>query len=263
MLLTNDTASRADAYLSRMRDIVARFGGGNLIHAVFLRRPVISAFRSMLDWLRAVAEEQGSPIGLEVTRSEGAWVGVGEPPAYIAGSFQHLSNCETLSLQRLGAACVAAHNACQMCMALPRMRSIAMDARHCAGAEMQDLMGHAASVGGAAAQHEGACGFVAAATELTNHFGHNITNELVVCRRFPEMAAAGRLSARLDTHGGCFLEGLDPAESYAALERDASGTGGHLPDRWDETYATADTVEYDGAARVKAGREFLLRSPRP
>ena len=31
------------------------------------------------------------------------------------------------------------------------------------------------------------------------------------------------LSFRLDTHGGRFLEGLDPAESYAVLERYAPG----------------------------------------
>ena len=130
---------------------------------------------------------------------------------------------------------------------------------------------------------------------------------------------------RLDTHGGRFLEGLDPAESYAALELhvpgairhyrndaelrylvgtgvsaaaiwrmrealdeagfpkvrivvssgfgvdkcrvmadakapiDTVGTGSYLPDLWSETYATADIVAYDGEARVKVGREFLLR----
>jgi nicotinate phosphoribosyltransferase len=46
---------------------------------------------------------------------------------------------------------------------------------------------------------------------------------LTVCRRFPRLAAAGQLAVRLDTHGGRFLEGLDPAESYAVLERRAPG----------------------------------------
>ena len=41
--------------------------------------------------------------------------------------------------------------------------------------------------------------------------------------RFPDLAAAGQLSFRLDTHGGRFLEGLDPAVSYAVLERHAPG----------------------------------------
>jgi nicotinate phosphoribosyltransferase len=40
---------------------------------------------------------------------------------------------------------------------------------------------------------------------------------------------------------------------------DVVGTGSFIPDIWSETYATADIVDYDGAARVKVGREFLLR----
>ena len=40
---------------------------------------------------------------------------------------------------------------------------------------------------------------------------------------------------------------------------DIIGTGSFLPQRWEETYATADVNEYDGQAAVKAGREFLLR----
>ena len=35
--------------------------------------------------------------------------------------------------------------------------------------------------------------------------------------------------------------------------------GNDLPDRWRETYATADIVEYNGVPSVKIGREFLLR----
>ncbi len=40
---------------------------------------------------------------------------------------------------------------------------------------------------------------------------------------------------------------------------DVVGTGSYIPDHWAETYATADIVAYDGDARVKVGREFLLR----
>ena len=39
---------------------------------------------------------------------------------------------------------------------------------------------------------------------------------------------------------------------------DMIGTGSYLPDNWSETYATADIIDYDGASRVKIGREFLL-----
>jgi nicotinate phosphoribosyltransferase len=58
---------------------------------------------------------------------------------------------------------------------------------------------------------------------LVDYFGLEVTDSIAVCRRFPDLAAEGRLSVRLDTHGGRFLEGLDPAESYAALERHAPG----------------------------------------
>jgi nicotinate phosphoribosyltransferase len=40
---------------------------------------------------------------------------------------------------------------------------------------------------------------------------------------------------------------------------DTVGTGSFIPDAWGETYATADIIEYDDVARVKVGREFLLR----
>ena len=40
---------------------------------------------------------------------------------------------------------------------------------------------------------------------------------------------------------------------------DVIGTGSFLPERWSETYATADIIAYDGVARVKDGREFLFR----
>ena len=267
MTLSEDIADRTDAYFNRTRDIVTRYGDRRVTYAVFLRRPVISAPRLMLEWLRAVAAEQGVPVELDVTHPEGSWVGAGEPLVYVTGSFQHLSNCETLFLQKLGPACVAAHNAYQMCSALPHVGFLAMDARHCAGAEMQDMMGYAASVGSAAAQQEGARGFIGTATELTAHwfgqahgagtmphaligyagstvraaemfvetfpdqpltvltdyFGHELTDGLAVCRRFPGHAAAGRLSVRLDTHGGRFFEGLDPGESYAVLERHQPG----------------------------------------
>jgi nicotinate phosphoribosyltransferase len=60
-------------------------------------------------------------------------------------------------------------------------------------------------------------------TVLADYFGREITDALAVCARFPDLAGEGRLSFRLDTHGGRFMEGLDPAESYAVLERNAPG----------------------------------------
>jgi nicotinate phosphoribosyltransferase len=48
------------------------------------------------------------------------------------------------------------------------------------------------------------------------------------------------------------------AEAKAPI--DVVGTGSFLPQRWTETYATADIVEYNGEKRVKIGREFLHRN---
>ena len=59
--------------------------------------------------------------------------------------------------------------------------------------------------------------------------------------------------------------GFTPAKckvmAVARAPVDAIGTGSYLPEMWSETYATSDIVQYDGKARVKVGREFLLRRP--
>ncbi len=263
--LSRDIAARTDVYFNRTRHIVERYGDRQVTYAVFLRRPVISAPRLMLEWLATVAADRGTPFDIDVTLPEGSWTGAGEPLAYITGSFVQLSDLETIFLQKIGPACVAAHNAYQMCLSLPQVAFLAMEARHCAGAEMQEMMAYAASVGSAAAQREGAVGFIGNAndgtahwfgsnagrgtmphsligyagstvraaemfhetfpdeglTVLVDYFGREVSDGLAVCRRFPELAATGKLSVRLDTHGGRFLEGLDPAESYAVMERHA------------------------------------------
>ena len=63
-----------------------------------------------------------------------------------------------------------------------------------------------------------------ALTILVDYFGQEITDALAVCRRFPDLASQGRINVRLDTHGGRFLETLDPQSSYAVLERHTPGT---------------------------------------
>ena len=263
----HDITARTDAYFNRTKAIVARFGDARVTYALFLRRPVIAAHRLMTEWLEAVAARRGLEIVCESRFAEGDWVGAGEPLVTVTGSFEGLVDLETLLLQKLGPACVAAHNAYQMCLGLPKARFLAMEARHCAGFDMQEMMAYAASVGSRAAQKEGALGFVGCAndatahfygasagagtmphaligyagstlraaemfhetfpdqdlTVLTDYFGREITDGLAVCRRFPELAAAGRVSVRLDTHGGRFLEGLDPQSSYAVIERRAPG----------------------------------------
>jgi len=262
-----DIAARTDAYFNRTRSIVEKFGDVRVTYAIFLRRPVVSAPALLVEWLAAVARERAEVFDIELLHPEGDWVGAGEPLVYVTGSFAALSDLETLALQKIGAACVAAHNAFQMCAALPKSSFLAMDARHCAGAEMQEIMAYAAAVGSRAAQKEGAKGFIGNANDWTAHyfgapigygtmphaligyagstlraaemfvktfphddltvlvdyFGREITDGLEVCKHFADMAHAGRVAVRLDTHGGRFLEGLDPQESYAVLERNVPG----------------------------------------
>jgi len=163
-----------DQYFLKTKEIVRRFGDARVTYAVFLRRPVICTPRLMIDFLEAMAADRGTHFEIELNYPEGAWVGAGEPMLYITGSLHHLVDLETLFLQRLGAACVAAYNAYAMCVDLPRVAFIAMDARHCAGAEMAEMMAYAASVGSAAAAKEaGAIGFIANATDATAHYFGN------------------------------------------------------------------------------------------
>jgi nicotinate phosphoribosyltransferase len=56
---------------------------------------------------------------------------------------------------------------------------------------------------------------------LVDYYGREVSDSLAVCHRFRDMVAAGRVGVRLDTHGGRFVEGLDPQASYAVLERHA------------------------------------------
>ena len=359
-----------DQYFKKTRAIVQQNGDVEVTYAVFMRRPVSFAPRLMINWLNQVAEERHTTFNIEPCFEEGAWAGAGEPLLYLSGPFSQLVDLETLYLQKLGACCVAAYNAYLMCSSLPDTQFLAMDARHCAGHEMAEMMAYAASVGSEAARRErDAVGFIGNATDATAHFfgndsglgtmphaligyagstlraaemyaetfpgepltvlvdyfGREVTDALAVCQRFPDLAEEGRVSVRLDTHGGRFVEGLDTQLSYAVLERhvpravrqyryeeelrwlvgtgvsaaaifhlrdaldeagfpkarivassgfnflkcrvmgsvnapiDVVGTGSYLPDDWRETYATADIVAYNGEAKVKVGREFLLQ----
>lgn len=366
----DDIPRWTDQYFIRTKETVGRFGDCIVTYAVFMRRPVVSAPRLALDWLAEVVAARGIRVDVDLRYREGKWVGSGEPILYLTGPLFHLVDLETLLLQKLGPACVAAYNAYAMCAELPRAAFLAMDARHCAGTEMAEIMAYAASVGSDRAKRKhGAAGFIGNATDATAHyfnqprgfgtmphamigyagstvraaemfhevhpdlpltvlvdyFAREVSDSLAVCHRFPDLAASGKLSVRIDTPGGRYMEELDPPSSYAVLEKhvpeavrgyrdetelrfligtgvsaaaihhlrdrldeagfaavrivassgfnpakcrvmaqarapvDVIGTGSFLPEKWSETYATADIVEYDGEPRVKVGREFLLR----
>ncbi|MGI9418351.1 MAG: nicotinate phosphoribosyltransferase [Geminicoccaceae bacterium] len=292
----SDLNQFTDKYFLKTREIVGRFGDCEVTYAVFMRRPVIFTPRLALDWLNAMADARGVSFDIELRFEEGDWVGAGEPLMYITGPFAHLVDLETVFLQRLGPPCVAAFNAFLMCTDLPYVSFIAMDARHCAGADMAEMMAYAASVGSEKAKREtDAKGFIGNATDATAHyfgnekglgtmphaligyanstlraaemfhetypddplyvlvdyFGKEVTDSLEVCRRFPELAASGRLGVRIDTHGGRFVEGLDTAASYTVLDRHAA----HAI----RTYRTETELRWLTGTGVTAAAIFHMR----
>ncbi|HJU16674.1 MAG TPA: nicotinate phosphoribosyltransferase [Stellaceae bacterium] len=164
-------AALTDSYFLKTKTIVGRFGDREATYAIFLRRPVISTPRLALDFLERAAEERGVRFDIDLRYAEGALVGAGEPILTLTGSLYHLVDLETVLLQKVGAPAVAAYNAYAMCADLPKVAFLAMDARHCAGAEMAEMMAYAAAVGSAVARREaGAVGFVGCAAEATAHF---------------------------------------------------------------------------------------------
>ena len=294
--LERDIASHTDHYFKRTQKAVEKNGDVQVTYAVFMRRPVCFTPRIMIDWLNLVARERNTRFDIELCFEEGEWAGAGEPLLYISGSLVDLVDLETLYLQKLGAPCVAAYNAYMMCAELPYALFLAMDARHCAGAEMADMMAYAASVGGtAAARERGAKGFVGNATDATAHYfgndsglgtmphaligyagstlkaaqmfvdafpdeamtvlvdyyGREVSDALEVCHAFPQLAAQGKLSVRLDTHGGRFVEGLDTQASYAVLER-------HVP-RGVRQYRTEDELRWLVGTGVTAAAIYHVR----
>ncbi len=167
----DEIARWTDKYFTRTRKAVEKFGDVRVTYAVFMRRPVISAPRIALDWLNAVAAERGTGIEIDLRYQEGEWVGAGEALMYVSGRLTQLAELETLLLQKLGPACVAAYNSCTMCCDLPNVSFLAMDARHCAGTDMAEMMAYAASVGSERAKKEaGATGFIGNATDATAHY---------------------------------------------------------------------------------------------
>ena len=163
--------SLTDTYFNHTRKVVMANGDCEVTYAVFMRRPITFAGRLAIEWITAMAQSRGATLKIEQLYVEGAWIGAGEPMCYITGPFSVLVDLETIFLQRLGPACVAAYNAYNMCMELPNVAFLAMDARHCAGSEMAELMAYGASVGAAKAKAKAnAIGFVGCAADATAHF---------------------------------------------------------------------------------------------
>ena len=160
-----------DTYFLRSKQVIEHIGDADVTYAVFMRRPVLSAPRFTLEWIKDTLDKRQSDYQIDLKHPEGSWVGAGAPIFYLSGRLTHLIDLETLMLQRIGASSVAAYNAHAMCSALPDVSFIAMDARHCAGTDMAELMAYGASVGSIVARkNAGATGFIGSSTDHTARF---------------------------------------------------------------------------------------------
>lgn len=360
-----------DKYFTKTKQVISK-NPPLVTYAVFVRRPTLMTTQIGQNWLKALAKTNNFPINIQTPHQEGEEIGAGDPLLFITARMDHIVEAETLLLQKIGPPCVAAMNARDICLELPHIPFLAMDARHNTGQDMCEMMAYAAAVGSKAAQQSKAkaCGFIGNATDATAHyfgkpgglgtmphaligaydstlkaaiafhetfpddpltvlvdyFGQEMTDSLEICRHFKSLADQGLLSIRLDTHGGRYIEGLTLNSSYEILEQyapssirqyqaedslkhlvgpgtsaaaiwhlrqqldahgfnkvkivtssgfnvskcramrhakapiDLVGTGSFLPEKWNETYATADIICYDGHFSVKTGREFLIKA---
>tara|TARA_B110000305_G_scaffold86734_1_gene97656 strand:- start:1326 stop:2453 length:1128 start_codon:yes stop_codon:yes gene_type:complete len=361
--------SQTDNYFLKTKKIISKFGDKQVTYAIFLRRPGILAIKMAVDWIKFVASKRKIKIILKSPYKEGDWFGAGEPILYITGSMKNLVDLETLYLQKIGPSCIAAANAYQMCIDLPKSSFIAMEARHCAGTDMSNMMSYAASVGSKSAKKKKAKGFIGTSVSetskyfnlnsglgtmphalvgyagstmeavrmfhatfpkeniviLPDYFGKEISDSIAVCKEYGQLVKKNKVLVRLDTPSGRYIEGLDLAKSYNILEEfspqsiseyrseeelkhlvgpgvsaaaiwylrsklndegfnkvkiiassgftnnkckamalaispiDVVGTGSFLPEKWSETYATADIIKYGNEKRVKVSREYLLK----
>jgi len=361
--------SQTDNYFLKTKKIISKFGDKQVTYAIFLRRPGILAIKMAVDWIKFVASKRKIKIILKSPYKEGDWFGAGEPILYITGSMKNLVDLETLYLQKIGPSCIAAANAYQMCIDLPKSSFIAMEARHCAGTDMSNMMSYAASVGSKSAKKKKAKGFIGTSVSetskyfnlnsglgtmphalvgyagstmeavrmfhatfpkeniviLPDYFGKEISDSIAVCKEYGQLVKKNKVLVRLDTPSGRYIEGLDLAKSYNTLEKfspqsiseyrseeelkhlvgpgvsaaaiwylrsklndegfnkvkiiassgftnnkckamalaispiDVVGTGSFLPEKWSETYATADIIKYGNEKRVKVSREYLLK----
>ena len=221
-----------DTYFRNTQRIVESHGDCEVEYAVFMRRPVTYAGRLAVTWLQAMATHRGATVEVEEPHVEGAWVGSGEVLCYIRGPFAVLVDLETVLLQRLGAACVAAYNAYNMCVELPKVAFLAMDARHCAGSDMAELMAYGASVGSNKARAKmGAIGFTGSSTDATAHFfgqergagtmPHALVgyagSTLRAAQMFHETVPDARLTVLVDYFGREISDALEVARHFPDL----------------------------------------------
>ena len=160
-----------DHYFKKTKNIILDNGDAEVVYAIFMRRPVLFCPKMAIEWLHGIEKIRKTKFDITMCYEEGSWVGAGQPLMYIKGLFSQLVELETIYLQLIGPASVAAYNAYMMCIELPNTKFMAMDARHCAGPDMHELMAYGASVGSKRAKQEvQAKGFIGSSCNSSAHF---------------------------------------------------------------------------------------------
>ncbi len=179
LVSADQIAAWTDKYFMKTAKIAAQAvsddggDGTEVTYALFNRQPLIFAPGYVLSWLDRVAKTAGFQIRADLRYDEGDRVDAGEPALFLTGPMHLMAPLETHMLQKMGPCYVAAYNAWKMARALPDVTFLAMDARHCAGMEMAEIMAYGAGVGSRAAQKDGARGFIGNATDATAHYFGN------------------------------------------------------------------------------------------
>jgi nicotinate phosphoribosyltransferase len=169
--LENFLDLNTDHYFKKTKNIILKNKDIEVTYAIFMRRPVLFCPSLAIKWLREVEKTRKTKFHIEMCYNEGDWVGAGEPLMFLSGKFSQLVELETIYLQLIGPASVAAYNAYKMCTDLPNTKFMAMDARHCAGSSMHEIMAYGASVGSKKAKKEyKAKGFVGSSCKSTSFY---------------------------------------------------------------------------------------------
>lgn len=159
-------SDRTDKYFTKTKNIVEMFGDRTVTYGVFQRRDVVVATQLAVDFIQEHCPEA------EIIRhyEDGTVVPPKTKVLSITGPFSKLVELETIFLQKLGFAQVAAYNAYKMSLALPRSKFLDMHGRHATGDDMMIAAAYGASVGSRTARLQGAQGFIGTSNDLTAHF---------------------------------------------------------------------------------------------
>jgi nicotinate phosphoribosyltransferase len=159
-------SARTDKYFTKTKNIVQMFGDRTVTYGVFQRRDVVVATQLAVDLIQEKVPEATIIRHFE----DGTVVPPKTKVLTITGPFSKLVELETLFLQRVGFAQVAAYNAYKMAMALPQSKFLDMHGRHATGDDMMIAAAYGASVGSRTARLQGAKGFIGTSNDLTAHF---------------------------------------------------------------------------------------------